>query len=60
MIKHLDCTFRDGGYYNNWEFPLEIVNEYLNSMVCAGIDSAFTDWDSSVAISRQYRRSIIF
>lgn len=38
MIKHLDCTFRDGGYYNNWEFPIDIVNDYLNSMVSAGID----------------------
>jgi len=27
--KVLDCTLRDGGYYNNWDFSLEIVNEYL-------------------------------
>jgi len=30
--KILDCTLRDGGYYNNWDFSLEIVNEYLNSI----------------------------
>jgi len=34
----LDCTLRDGGYYNNWDFPLEVVNDYLNAMVKAGID----------------------
>ena len=31
-IIHLDCTFRDGGYYNNWQFPNEIVQEYLYTM----------------------------
>ena len=29
-IKHLDCTLRDGGYYNNWDFPYEIINQYLS------------------------------
>ena len=31
-IIQLDCTFRDGGYYNNWQFPNEIVQEYLYTM----------------------------
>jgi len=25
----LDCTFRDGGYYNEWNFDLNLVNTYL-------------------------------
>ena len=25
----LDCTFRDGGYYNNWEFSNSELNQYL-------------------------------
>lgn len=33
----LDCTLRDGGYYNNWNFPLELVNEYLTAMSSAGV-----------------------
>ncbi len=33
----LDCTLRDGGYYNNWDFPSNIVNEYLFAMSKAGI-----------------------
>ena len=23
----LDCTFRDGGYYNNWEYPLSLAKK---------------------------------
>jgi len=26
----LDCTFRDGGYYNNWDFSDELFAEYLS------------------------------
>ena len=32
QIFQLDCTFRDGGYYNNWQFSNEIVQEYLDTM----------------------------
>lgn len=38
MTKILDCTLRDGGYYNNWEFSPEMVQKYLNSCSDAGID----------------------
>lgn len=34
----LDCTLRDGGYYNNWDFDTELVQDYLQSMATAGID----------------------
>ena len=34
----LDCTLRDGGYYNNWDFSNELVNEYLKVMSLIGID----------------------
>jgi 4-hydroxy 2-oxovalerate aldolase len=27
-FKILDCTLRDGGYYNNWNFTLKFANEY--------------------------------
>lgn len=32
----LDCTLRDGGYYNSWDFPPEIVQEYLFAMAECG------------------------
>ena len=37
-FKVLDCTLRDGGYYNNWNFSDKIVNEYVSSINQSGID----------------------
>lgn len=37
-MKILDCTFRDGGYYNLWDFDPEVVSSYLQAMADAGID----------------------
>ncbi len=36
-INVLDCTLRDGGYYNNWDFPKDLVNEYLKAISDSGI-----------------------
>ncbi len=33
----LDCTLRDGGYYNAWDFSYELVNQYLEAMQAAGV-----------------------
>lgn len=35
----LDCTLRDGGYYNAWDFDKEIVNKYLQAISSAGINA---------------------
>mgnify|MGYP001300798745 FL=1 len=37
-INLLDCTLRDGGYYNNWFFKKELINEYLKVMDMIKID----------------------
>jgi 4-hydroxy 2-oxovalerate aldolase len=37
-IKLVDCTFRDGGYYNNWDFEEELIKEYLLAMESIKID----------------------
>ena len=34
----LDCTLRDGGYYNNWDFGSDVVDRYLRSMQAASVD----------------------
>ncbi len=39
-IIHLDCTLRDGGYYNNWDFKEELINDYLEAISLAGIEIA--------------------
>lgn len=38
MKNILDCTLRDGGYYNDWNFPREVICEYLEAMEAAGIN----------------------
>ena len=49
-LNLLDCTLRDGGYYNNWDFSPELVNNYIDTMSKSKIDvveigfrSAFSD-----------------
>ncbi|MDA9089068.1 aldolase catalytic domain-containing protein [Amylibacter sp.] len=37
-FKILDCTLRDGGYYNNWDFSFDLVNAYLEAVSLSGID----------------------
>ena len=34
----LDCTLRDGGYYNAWDFPVPLIEDYLLAMKAAQID----------------------
>lgn len=34
----LDCTLRDGGYYNAWNFAPVLIEEYLHAMKAAGVD----------------------
>ena len=29
-MKILDCTLRDGGYYTDWDFNDDLVNNYLD------------------------------
>lgn len=38
MFKILDCTLRDGGYYNNWDFDGTVVSSYLQAMADSKID----------------------
>lgn len=37
-IYHLDCTLRDGGYYNNWNFSKKFVEDYLNIVSSIDLD----------------------
>ena len=37
-IQMIDCTMRDGGYYNRWDFSIDLINEYLTAMDAAKID----------------------
>jgi 4-hydroxy 2-oxovalerate aldolase len=37
-MKILDCTLRDGGYYNSWDFSPEVVEAYLHAVAESGIE----------------------
>lgn len=37
-MKFLDCTLRDGGYYNSWDFPESLIKSYLHAMQATGVD----------------------
>lgn len=37
-INVLDCTLRDGGYYNSWDFDADILKAYLDAAAEAKLD----------------------
>ena len=39
-MKLLDCTMRDGGYHNKWDFTIEFANKYLQLMSELNIEYA--------------------
>ena len=34
----LDCTFRDGGYYNKWNFDSSLFKNYIKCMSICNVD----------------------
>jgi len=36
-VNILDCTLRDGGYYNDWNFPIDLIERYLAAITTAGV-----------------------
>ncbi|WP_445357566.1 aldolase catalytic domain-containing protein [Microbulbifer sp. ANSA002] len=37
-MKFLDCTMRDGGYYNCWDFSRDLILNYIEAVEAAGVD----------------------
>ena len=40
----LDCTFRDGGYYCDWNFHPTLIKKYLETMEFARVDIVEIGW----------------
>ena len=38
FVKILDCTIRDGGYINNWEFDTKLVREVYRALSKSGVE----------------------
>ena len=36
--KIIDCTLRDGGYYNDWDFDTGLIRKYVHAVQRAGVD----------------------
>jgi 4-hydroxy 2-oxovalerate aldolase len=39
-VKILDCTMRDGGYHNDWDFSSVFAQKYFDLLSCLGIEYA--------------------
>lgn len=37
-MKIIDCSFRDGGYYTNWDFEDNIIDAYIKAMNVLPVD----------------------
>jgi len=37
-ITFVDCTLRDGGYHNDWDFSVALTEQYLEAMAALGVD----------------------
>lgn len=38
QVKILDCTLRDGGYYNDWNFSVDFARALVAALNAAGVD----------------------
>jgi len=38
MLHVIDCTLRDGGYYNQWRFDNSLVDTYISAIADSGVD----------------------
>lgn len=38
QVKILDCTLRDGGYYNRWDFDEEMAIQLVEALNASGVD----------------------
>jgi len=38
MVEILDCTLRDGGYQNAWNFPKDLIDDYIIAMNSLPVD----------------------
>jgi len=49
MIKLLDCTLRDGGYYTSWDFERKLIQNYLTYIEKLPIDYIEVGYRSNIS-----------
>lgn len=50
----LDCTLRDGGYYNNWDFEPERAKELLKALNNAGVQIIEVGYKSPLSAQKYF------
>jgi 4-hydroxy 2-oxovalerate aldolase len=53
-IQILDCTLRDGGYYNRWDFDPEQAKNMIQALNRAGVDLIEVGYKSPFATDQYY------
>lgn len=56
-VRLLDCTLRDGGYCNQWQFGYDNTKKIINGLVSAGIDIIECGFLTNKAV---YRKDVTF
>ena len=54
-INLLDCTLRDGGYYNAWDFEPELITAYLKAMAVLPVDMVEIGFRSMPGNSNKFK-----
>lgn len=54
-INILDCTLRDGGYYNAWDFAPDLVEAYLQAMEALPADMIEVGFRSMPGTTSQFK-----
>lgn len=49
-VKIIDCTIRDGGLVNNWDFSIEFVQDLYNGLNDAGVEYMEIGYKNSPAL----------
>jgi 4-hydroxy 2-oxovalerate aldolase len=55
MVKLLDCTLRDGGYYNTWDFDTELIIAYLKAVNSLPVDMVEIGFRSMPGNSKKFK-----
>jgi len=55
MISFLDCTLRDGGYYNAWDFEPDLIADYLKAISALPVDVVEIGFRSMPGNSGKFR-----
>jgi 4-hydroxy 2-oxovalerate aldolase len=59
-MKFLDCTLRDGGYYNAWDFDRDLISDYLGAMSALPVDFVEIGFRSMPGSSGKFKGGCAF